>query len=63
MNAMSYGHRVIPNADQQRALPTMKRRLVEQLTLFASVLKWSLYSSVVGAVVGLSTVAFLKSLT
>jgi len=41
----------------------MKRRLVEQLTLFASVLKWSIYASVVGAVVGLSTAAFLKSLT
>jgi len=41
----------------------MKRRLIEQLTLFASVLKWSIYASIVGAVVGLSTAAFLKSLT
>jgi H+/Cl- antiporter ClcA len=40
----------------------MKRRMVEQVLLFGSVLKWTLYASIVGAAVGLSTTVFLKAL-
>jgi H+/Cl- antiporter ClcA len=40
----------------------MKQRLTEQLTLFASVIKWTLYASLVGVLVGLGTTGFLLSL-
>ena len=40
----------------------MKRRVMEQLLLFGSVLKWTFYASIVGAAVGLSTTVFLKTL-
>jgi H+/Cl- antiporter ClcA len=40
----------------------VRRRVLEQLVLFASVLKWTLYASIVGAAVGLSTTLFLKAL-
>ena len=41
----------------------MKRKFVEQITLLASVIKWTCYASVVGALVGLGTALFLLSLT
>ncbi|HEX9023029.1 MAG TPA: chloride channel protein [Geobacteraceae bacterium] len=40
----------------------MKPRLSEQLTLFASIVKWSAYASVVGALAGSGTALFLKTL-
>ncbi|MCG3146857.1 MAG: Chloride/fluoride channel protein [Verrucomicrobiae bacterium] len=41
----------------------MKRRVLEQLVLFGSVLKWTFYAAIVGAAVGLSTTVFLRTLT
>ena len=40
----------------------MKKRVLEQVVLFGSVLKWTFYASIVGAAVGLSTTIFLKTL-
>ena len=40
----------------------MKIQIAEQLTLFASVVKWSIYASLVGALVGLGTTGFLRTL-
>lgn len=41
----------------------MKQRLVEQLVLLVSIVKWFVLASSVGLIVGLSTTAFLKALT
>ncbi|MDO8142805.1 MAG: chloride channel protein [Candidatus Brocadiales bacterium] len=41
----------------------MKRRLAEETVIFISVLKWVALSVAVGAMVGLSTTAFLKALS
>lgn len=41
----------------------MKPRLSEQLTLFASIVKWSAYASVVGALAGCGTALFLTMLS
>jgi H+/Cl- antiporter ClcA len=40
----------------------MQRHLTEQFTLFASVIKWTVYASLVGMLVGLGTTGFLRSL-
>ena len=40
----------------------MRRRVLEESVLFISVAKWFFLASVIGAVVGLSTTVFLKSL-
>lgn len=40
----------------------MQRKLVEQVTLLASVIKWSCYASIVGMLVGCGTAAFLRTL-
>jgi len=40
----------------------MKRKFVEQITLIASVIKWSIYAAIVGLLVGIGTTVFLKSL-
>lgn len=40
----------------------MQRKLTEQITLFASVVKWTCYASIVGIMVGLATTGFLRSL-
>ena len=40
----------------------MNRKIVEQVTLLASVIKWTCYASVVGALVGFGTAAFLRAL-
>jgi len=40
----------------------MKKHLTEQVTLFASVVKWTLYASIIGALVGLGTSGFLRLL-
>ena len=40
----------------------MRKRVIEESVLFISVVKWFLLASATGAVVGLSTAAFLKSL-
>lgn len=41
----------------------MQRKLTEQITLVASVIKWAFYASIVGALVGLGTTAFLRALS
>jgi H+/Cl- antiporter ClcA len=41
----------------------MKDRFAEQITLLASVIKWSVYATIVGALVGIGTTAFLKALS
>ena len=41
----------------------MQKRPVEQLTLVASVVKWTYYASIVGVLVGFGTAAFLRSFT
>ena len=40
----------------------MQRKLVEQITLVASVIKWSIYAAIVGVLVGIGTTVFLKAL-
>jgi H+/Cl- antiporter ClcA len=40
----------------------MQRKLIEQVTLIASVIKWSIYAAIVGALVGIGTTVFLKTL-
>lgn len=40
----------------------MKQRLTEQATLFASVIKWACYASLVGILVGIGTTLFLRAL-
>ena len=40
----------------------MQRKLLEQLTLLASVIKWTCYASIVGVLVGFGTAAFLRTL-
>lgn len=40
----------------------MKKHITEQVTLFASVVKWTLYASIVGVLVGLGTAGFLRLL-
>jgi len=40
----------------------VNRKIVEQVTLLASVIKWTCYASVVGALVGFGTAAFLRAL-
>lgn len=41
----------------------MKQHLTEQTTLFASVIKWSCYATLVGILVGIGTTIFLRTLT
>lgn len=41
----------------------MKKRLAEETIIFISVLKWVVLAAIVGAIVGLSTTAFLKALS
>lgn len=41
----------------------MRRKLTEQLTLLASVIKWTGYAAIVGALVGCATTIFLKTLS
>lgn len=41
----------------------MKQKLNEQITLVASVVKWSCYASIVGVLVGLGTTVFLRALS
>jgi len=41
----------------------MKPRISEQLTLFASIIKWTVFASVVGALAGVGTTFFLKALS
>jgi hypothetical protein len=40
----------------------MQRKFVEQITLIASVIKWSIYAAIVGVLVGIGTTVFLKTL-
>ena len=40
----------------------MKKKIYEEVTLFASVVKWTAYASIVGALSGLATAGFLRSL-
>lgn len=40
----------------------MRTKLIEQLTLLASVIKWTCYASIVGVLVGFGTGAFLRTL-
>lgn len=40
----------------------MPKRLLEQATLFVSLTKWTIYASIVGVLVGVSTTVFLKAL-
>lgn len=40
----------------------MKDKVYEQVTLFASVVKWSLYAAIVGGLVGVGTTVFLRFL-
>lgn len=40
----------------------IKQRLTEQATLFASVIKWASYASLVGILVGIGTTIFLRTL-
>lgn len=40
----------------------MQRKLFEQVTLLASVIKWSCYATIVGMLVGCGTAAFLRTL-
>ncbi len=40
----------------------MKNKFAEQITLLASVIKWSIYATIVGALVGGGTTVFLKTL-
>jgi len=40
----------------------VQRKFVEQLTLLASVIKWTFYASIVGVLVGFGTAAFLRTL-
>ena len=39
-----------------------KEKFVEQITLVASVIKWSIYAAIVGVLVGIGTTVFLKAL-
>ena len=41
----------------------MRKNIVEQLTLLASVIKWTFYASIVGVLVGFGTAAFLRCLS
>ncbi|RII28355.1 MAG: voltage-gated chloride channel [Geobacter sp.] len=41
----------------------MQRKVVEQLTLIASVVKWTAYAAIVGVLVGCGTTIFLTTLT
>jgi H+/Cl- antiporter ClcA len=41
----------------------MKSKFFEEVTLFASVVKWTVYAAIVGALAGLATACFLRSLT
>jgi len=41
----------------------MQDKIVEQLTLIASVIKWTAYAAIVGMLVGLGTTVFLSSLS
>lgn len=40
----------------------MQRKIAEQITLIASVVKWTFYASIVGVLVGFATTGFLRSL-
>jgi H+/Cl- antiporter ClcA len=40
----------------------MKNKFYEEVTLFASVIKWTVYATIVGALAGLATACFLRSL-
>jgi len=46
-----------------QGIKTMKKHLAEQITLFASVVKWSLYATLVGILVGGGTALFLVTLS
>lgn len=41
----------------------MRRRLAEETVIFISVLKWVILAAIIGAIVGLSTTAFLRALS
>ncbi|MGA7828447.1 MAG: chloride channel protein [Geobacteraceae bacterium] len=41
----------------------MKSKIYEEVTLFASVIKWTAYAAIVGSLAGLATACFLRSLT
>jgi len=41
----------------------VRKNIVEQLTLLASVIKWTFYASIVGVLVGFGTAAFLRCLS
>jgi H+/Cl- antiporter ClcA len=41
----------------------MRKKIYEEMTLFASVIKWTVYAAIVGVLVGLATAVFLRSLT
>jgi H+/Cl- antiporter ClcA len=40
----------------------MKKKIYEEVTLFASVVKWTVYAAIVGVLVGFGTAIFLRSL-
>lgn len=40
----------------------MKSKIYEEVTLFASVIKWTVYAAIVGSLAGLATAFFLRSL-
>jgi H+/Cl- antiporter ClcA len=40
----------------------MQKKIVEQITLFASVIKWAFYATIVGVLVGIGTTVFLDTL-
>src|ERR1039457_6348647 len=40
----------------------MRRKISEQITLLASVIKWTSYAAIVGVLVGCGTAAFLRTL-
>ncbi|MBT0663601.1 chloride channel protein [Geobacter pelophilus] len=41
----------------------MQRKIIEQVTLLVSVIKWTCYASIVGVLVGFGTAAFLRTLS
>ena len=41
----------------------MRQKLAEEMTLFSSIIKWTLYASIVGVLVGAGTTVFLLSLS
>lgn len=41
----------------------MKKKFYEEVTLFASVIKWTVYAAAIGSLAGLATAVFLRSLS